>query len=70
MVQSANAISDLYWTMEARGLSPSTYPFPGFGLLAAATIHVVCAIFHWGGMQGVISQDESTEYLRRDIKCL
>lgn len=67
MVQSANAISDLYWTMEARGLAPSAYPLPGLGLLVAATIHVVCTIFHWDSMQSIITQEESTAYLRQDM---
>lgn len=66
MVESANAISDLYVLMETKKLSPTAYPFPGFCLLNAATIHLQCHVYSWQVNDG--GNDTHRLYLKKDLE--
>ena len=68
MIESANAISDLHQVMRSRDLSASAYPTPGFGLLVAATVHVLLSIFDWESCRPSLGQRSSLEYLRQDME--
>lgn len=68
MIESANAISDLYQIMRTRDLSASAYPTPGFGLLAAASIHVQLALFGWDSCQSFLMGKSSLDYLKQDME--
>ncbi|KAH7026726.1 uncharacterized protein B0I36DRAFT_366253 [Microdochium trichocladiopsis] len=70
MIESANAISDLYQLMRSRDLSASAYPTPGFGLLAAASIHVQLSLFDWEAAQPVMAHKSAREYLKQDMEGL
>ncbi|CAH0018714.1 unnamed protein product [Clonostachys rhizophaga] len=67
MIESANAISNLYQSMKKRGLSASAYPIPGLGLLTAASVHAVYSIFSWDSMSNIITPEESRSYLKQDM---
>lgn len=68
MVKSANAISDLYRTMELRNLSASAYPIPGLGLLTAASIHAFYSLHEWESMRPFVSKASSKRYLQQDME--
>ncbi|KAH8646242.1 fungal-specific transcription factor domain-containing protein [Xylariales sp. PMI_506] len=70
MIESANAISDLYHVMKIRGLSASAYPIPGLGLFTAASIHVLFSIFCWQSMLEVVNESSSRHYLKQDMEAL
>lgn len=67
MIESANAISNLYQIMKKRGLSASAYPIPGLGLLIAASVHALYSIFSWDSMSNIITPEESRSYLKQDM---
>ncbi|KAH8175169.1 fungal specific transcription factor domain-containing protein [Sarocladium implicatum] len=68
MIESANAISDLYQVMQARDLSATAYPTLGFGLLVAASIHVQLVIFGWESCQRFLMERSSLDYLKQDME--
>jgi hypothetical protein len=68
MVESAEAISELYATMKKWSLSASAYPFPGLCLLTAATVHTMFAIFEWESMSTLITHNSSRDLLRKDME--
>lgn len=51
MIESANAISELYQIVESKGLSGNSYPFPGLCILTAASIHIPCTVYNWPSLQ-------------------
>ncbi|OJJ45197.1 hypothetical protein ASPZODRAFT_547599 [Penicilliopsis zonata CBS 506.65] len=67
MVESANAISDLFEAMTSRQLSAAAYPFHGLGLLAAASVHIMQATFQWASMQRHFAHKSSLDYLKQDL---